>query len=390
LSLLKLKVSTLDRKIDFWSPQFGSQEKSLISDVIDSGFLNDGTVTSRFERQVAELLGSKHVVATTSGTTAIFLALASVGIGVGDEVLVPDVTFIATANAVSLTGAKPVLVDIDPENLTLDPECLGRAITSRTKAIIPVHVSGRAANLSAISDLAKRYGLQVIEDAAEAFLSKYQGKYLGTLGSAGCFSLSPNKTITTGQGGLVVTDDDKLHLRLRELKDQGRTARGTGGDDTHNTIGYNFKFTDLQAAIGLAQLNELPRRAARMRSMYKAYRDGLRGVEGITVISFRIEDGELPQWTDVLVDRRDDLHDHLAAQGIHGRRFWHPLHTQAPYRMPSQAFPNSSKQIPHAMWLPSAFTLSDEDVATVCVEIQNFVRSRGRFNNDYHRGHAVG
>ncbi len=366
----------MDRKLDFWVPQFGPEEKALVADVIDSGFLNDGEVTTRFEGQVADLIGCKHVVATTSGTAAIFLALAGVGIGAGDEVLVPDVTFIATANAVSLTGAKPVLVDIDPQTLNLDPAGAERAITPRTKAIVPVHVSGRAADISAILKIAKRHGLLVIEDAAEAFLSKHSGKCLGTFGSAGCFSLSPNKTITTGQGGLIATDDDQLHVRLRELKDQGRPVRGTGGDDNHNSLGYNFKFTNMQAAIGLAQLKDLLRRVERMRSIYRGYRDSLRGVEGISVIPFNVEQGELPQWTDVLVDQRDALYDHLVSHGIRGRRYWHPIHTQAPYRMPGQQFPNSSKQVPHAMWLPSAFTLSDEDVAVVCAEIQSFLGSQ--------------
>lgn len=379
----------MDRRIDFWVPQFGPEEKALVADVIDSGFLNDGDVTSRFERQIAELLGCKHVIATTSGTAAIFLALASAGIKAGDEVLVPDVTFIATANAVSLTGAKPVLVDVDPANLNLDSAAAEGAITPRTKAIVPVHVSGRAADISAILEIAKRHGSVVIEDAAEAFLSKHRGKCLGTFGSAGCFSLSPNKTITTGQGGLIATDDDQLHVRLRELKDQGRPARGTGGDDTHNSIGYNFKFTNLQAAIGLAQLKDLPRRVDRMRSIHKGYRDGLLGVDGISVLPFHVEQGELPQWTDVLVDQRDALYDHLVSQGIRGRRFWHPIHTQAPYRMPSQQFPNSSKQIPHAMWLPSAFTLSDDDVAAVCAEIQSFLKLQTGIKDGHGRQHAI-
>ncbi|HXR32553.1 MAG TPA: DegT/DnrJ/EryC1/StrS family aminotransferase [Verrucomicrobiae bacterium] len=379
----------MDRKIDFWVPQFGSEEKARVADVIDSGFLNDGDVTSRFEREVASLLGCKHVVATTSGTSAIFLALAGTGVHTGDEVLVPDVTFIATANAVSLAGAKPVLVDVDPHNLNLDPAAAERAITPRTRAIVPVHVSGRAADISAISELAKRHGLLVIEDAAEAFLSKHRGRCLGTFGNAGCFSLSPNKTISTGQGGLIATDDDQLHVRLRELKDQGRPARGTGGDDTHNSVGYNFKFTNLQAAIGLAQLMDLSRRADRMRSIYKGYRDGLRGVDGVSVFPFDVEQGELPQWTDVLVDQRDALYDHLASKGMRGRRFWHPLHTQVAYRSPSQQFPNSSKQIPHAMWLPSAFVLSDEDVATVCGEIRNFVLQQAGLSGGHRPKHAV-
>jgi perosamine synthetase len=380
---------TLNGKIDFWVPEFGSEEKALVAEVIDSGFLNDGEVTTRFEEQVAKLLGCKHAVATTSGTAAIFLALASAGVKAGDEVLVPDVTFIATANAVSLTGAKPVLVDVDPRTLNLDPTAAERAITPRTKAVLPVHVSGRAADLEAIFEMAKRHDLLVIEDAAEAFFSRHRGKFLGTFGSAGCFSLSPNKTITTGQGGLIATDDDQLHARIRELKDQGRPVRGTGGDDIHSSVGYNFKFTNLQAAIGIAQLMDLPRRANRMRKIHEGYRDALRGVAGISVIPFHIEEGELPQWTDVLVDQRSELYHHLVSRGIQGRRFWHPLHTQAPYRMPCERFPNSSKQIPHAMWLPSAFTLSDEDVAVVCAEIRSFVSIRAGLGGSQNRETAV-
>ncbi|HWZ45561.1 MAG TPA: aminotransferase class I/II-fold pyridoxal phosphate-dependent enzyme, partial [Candidatus Saccharimonadales bacterium] len=160
--------SMMNRKLEFWTPQFGPNEKALVAEVIDSGFLNDGEITAQFEVQIAQLLGCKHVVATTSGTAAIFLALAGAGVGPCDEVLVPDVTFIATANAVTLTGAKPVLVDVDPQTLTLDPQCAQRAITTRTKAIAPVHVSGRAADMEAILEIARRHGLLVIEDAAEA------------------------------------------------------------------------------------------------------------------------------------------------------------------------------------------------------------------------------
>src|SRR4029077_15282225 len=216
----------------------------------------------------------------------------------------------------------------------------------RTKAIVPVHVSGRAADLGAIMDIAKRHSLFVVEDAAEGLVSKHKGKCLGTFGIAGCFSLSPNKTVTTGQGGLVATDDDRLHVRLRELKDQGRPVRGTGGADVNDSVGFNFKFTNLQAAVGLGQLKDLQRRVGRMRSIYKGYAEGLRGVDGISVLSFCIEGGEIPQWTDVLADRCDELYGHLAAKEIHGRRFWHPLHTQRPYRMPGNRFPNSAKQVP--------------------------------------------
>ncbi len=379
----------MSRHIEFWLPQFGSEEKTLLAGAVDSGFLNDGPLTAQFERKVADLLGCKHVVAVTSGTAAIFLALAGIGVGPGDEVITPDVTFIATQNAVSLTGAKPVLVDVNPQTLNLDPAATARAITPRTKAIVPVHVSGRAADMEGLAAISNRHGLPIVEDAAEAFLSKYRGKCLGTLGIAGCFSLSPNKTITTGQGGFIATNDDRLHVRLRELKDQGRPVRGTGGDDAHNSVGYNFKFTDLQAAVGLAQLRDLPRRIERMSRIYSGYRDRLRGVEGISVFTVRIEEGELPQWTDVLASRRDELFDHLAARGMRGRRFWHPIHTQPPYLASAENFPNSSGQVPRAMWLPSAFTLTDEDVAVVCAEIRNFAEAADLSAASQGRTHRV-
>jgi perosamine synthetase len=363
------------RDIPWWSPQITGQEYALVKDVLDSNYLNDGDVTTRFEQEVARLVGAKHGVAVTSGTVALFLALAGVGVGPGDEVIVPDVTFVATANAVVLTGAKPVLVDVDPATLNIDPEAVAASVTSRTKAVMPVHVSGRPADMPAIMDVAGAHGLFVVEDAAEAFMSAVNGKYLGTFGHAGCLSFSPNKTITTGQGGMILTNDDALHIRLRELKDQGRPVRGTGGDDIHHSVGYNFKLTNLQAAVGLGQLTHLAPRLDRQKQIYRLYAENLSGVKGITLLGFRLEVGESPQWTDALVERRDDLVRYLEARGAHCRPFWFPIHTQAPYRLPDTAFPNSTKVIPHALWLPSAFTLSDDDVLIVCQYIRDFSES---------------
>ena len=366
----------MTKAIPWWLPQITGQEYALVKDVLDSNYLNDGDVTTRFEQEVAQLVGAKHAVAVTSGTIALFLALAGVGVGPGDEVIAPDVTFIATANAVMLTGARPVLVDIDPATLNMDPAAMAAAITSRTKAVMPVHVSGRSANLPAILEIARVHGLFVIEDAAEAFMSAVDGKYLGTFGHAGCLSFSPNKTITTGQGGMILTDDDALHLRLRELKDHGRPLRGTGGDDIHHSVGFNFKLTNLQAAVGLGQLSALHHRLERQKQIYRLYAENLSGLQGISLPGFRLEAGETPLWTDALVERRDELDRYLQARGAHCRRFWFPIHTQAPYRLPDDKFPNSTRVIPHALWLPSAFTLSDDDVATVCEYIREFIEGR--------------
>ncbi len=366
------------KKIPWWSPEIGPHELGLVKDVLESGYINEGDVTTRFEQRIAELVGAKHAVATTSGTTAIFLGLAAAGIGHGDEVIVPDVTFIATANAVTLSGAKPVLVDIDPRTLNIDPASFEEAITPRTKAVVPVHVTGRGADMKSVCAIAKKHDLVVVEDAAEALRSKHEGRWLGTWGNAGCFSFSPNKTITSGQGGMLVTDDAKLAQRVRELKDQGRPVRGTGGDDLHPSLGFNFKLTNLQSAVALGQLHYLEGRLARQRRIYELYVEGLRDVRGIDVLPFDIAGGACPQWTDALCDHRDELEAYLTARGASSRKFWFPLHTQAPYRASDDAFPNALAATKRALWLPSAFQLTDDDVKSVVGHIRTFYQEKSQ------------
>ena len=236
-----------------------------------------------------------------------------------------------------------------------------------------MHVSGRAAAIERILDIAHAHDIVVVEDAAEALRSRHRGRWLGTFGTAGCFSFSPNKTITTGQGGLIVTDDDGLVARLRELKDQGRPVRGTGGNDVHASIGFNFKLTNLQAAVGIAQLARLDARVERLAAIYREYRRGLAGQRGPR-LPFDVDGGESPQWVDALAERRDGLVEHLARFDIHCRPFWFPIHTQQPYRRPDEGFPNAMRVVPRALWLPSALSLSDEDVRTVCRRIREFYK----------------
>jgi perosamine synthetase len=362
----------MSKKIKWWEPRFGNEEKRLICQAIDRSFPNEGEMTALFEEKISNLLGSKFAVTVTSGTAAMFLSLKALGVGHGDEVIVPDITFIATANAVSMCGATPVLVDVDPKSLTLSPEKFLQAVSDKTKAVIPVHISGRAADLQAILEIAESHNIYVVEDAAEAFMSKYHDKYLGTYGTTGCFSLSAHKTITTGQGGVIITDNEEIHERLRELKDQGRHGRGPGGDDLHYAIGYNFKFTDLQAALGLGQLTVLDSRIDRMKRTYQMYKEELDNIEGISLFSFKVVDGEFPQWTDALVEDRNELDNYLQNLKIDCRKFWLPLHTQTPYLMPDDHFTTSTELSQKAIWLPSAFTLTDADVLTVCSEIKRY------------------
>lgn len=359
-------------RISWWSPEMTGSELGLVKGVLDSNFLNDGDVTEEFACAIAKLIGAKFAVGVTSGTAAIYLALAALEIRDGDEVIVPDMTFIATANAVSMTGATPVLVDVDPGTLNISVAAIDAAITLKTKAVVPVHVSGRAADMAAILSICANRGVSVIEDAAEALCSAHKDRYLGTFGRAGCFSFSPNKVITTGQGGIVVTEDEVIFHRLRELKDQGRPVRGTGGADAHDSIGFNFKLTNLQAAVGLGQLAKLSGRLERIRETYRIYRSELAEVKGIRVLPFKIDKGEQPQWIDALAERRDELDTFLAKNGAGCRRFWFPLHTQKPYRRDDADFPNSTRLGKQAIWLPSAFQMTDSDVKTVCHLIKRF------------------
>ena len=189
----------------------------------------------------------------------------------------------------------------------------------------------------------------------------------------GCLSFSPMKLITTGQGGMVITDDDALHLRLRQLKDQGRSIRGTGGDDPHPIVGYNFKLTNLQAALGLGQLETLDRRMDHVRRMYAAYKGGLEGLNAVRVLPCDTEGGALPLWVDVIVERCAELVPFLRERGIDCRPFWHPIHTQPCYRLPDERFPVATEMLPKAVWLPSAFSVSEADVARVCKSIREFL-----------------
>jgi len=363
----------MGQKIHWWQPSIGDEEIKLLKKVLDNNFPNEGELTALFEREITQLLGCKYAVTVTSGTTALFLALKALGVGPKDEVVVPDVTFIATVNAVEMCGATPVLVDVNPGTMNMDPEAFDRAITARTKAVVPVHVSGRAVDMEVVLKIAEGKSIAVVEDAAQALMSMHKGKYLGTFGDAGCFSFSPHKTITTGQGGVVVTNNENLHRRLRELKDQGRQVRGTGGDDLHNVIGYNFKFTDLQAAVGLGQLHYLRSRLERMKKNYSLYSGELKGLQGISLFHFRLDEGEIPQWTDAVVEERDGLDAYLEANNIDCRRYWFPIHTQKPYRGNDNEFPNSLRLSAKALWLPSAFTLTDSDIQEVCFHIRKFM-----------------
>jgi perosamine synthetase len=350
-------------------PLLGSEEREEVLKVLDSSFITEGQKTREFETEVARFVGAQYALAVNNATVGLAIALMSLGIGPADEVLVPDFTFIATANAVALIGATPVFVDVDPHTFVIDLEDASRRITRRSRAIVPVHLNGRAPDMDRLKSFAAERGLRIVEDAAQAFGSRYAGRHLGTFGEAGVYSLGTTKIITTGQGGIIVTQSRKIYEACVRLKDHGRPARSS---EVHETFGFNSKFTDLQAALGLAQLRKLPERIEKKRELYRRYRDALSSLGGVEFPPIDLSE-TVPWFVDILCADRAALESHLKSAGIGTRRFYLPLHSQ-PCFMRSESYPNTELISRTGLWLPSSSTLMRLDVADICSHIQAFDR----------------
>ena len=254
-------------------PEIGDEEIAAVAKVLRSGYLVQGQHVAEFERSVAEYVGVRHAVAVSSGTAALHLALAALEIGPGDEVIVPDFTFPATANVVALLGATPVLVDVDPTTFNVRTDHLAAAITPRTRALLPVHLFGQPADMQPILDLAAAHDLPVIEDAACALGATYHGRACGSLGRLACFSFHPRKAITTGEGGMIVTDDDALAERLRLLRNHGMAPAAHGM--SFSLPGYNYRLTEMQGALGAVQMTRLESIIAQRTRLAELYQAAL-------------------------------------------------------------------------------------------------------------------
>lgn len=260
-------------------PVMGEEELIEIGEVLRSGYVAQGPTVARFEREVAGYVGAAHGFAVSSATTALHLSLVVLGIGPGDEVLVPDFTFPATANVVVQQGATPVLVDIDAQTFTMDVQDLERKVTSRSRAVIPVHTFGLAADMDGVHAVAERHGLVVVEDAACALGATYRGRRCGTLGKLACFSFHARKVISTGEGGLITTDDDGLAERIQLLRSHG--GRREGGRFSFMDAGFNYRLSDIQAAVGLAQMRRLDGFLRTRRELADALSAALRDLPGV-------------------------------------------------------------------------------------------------------------
>jgi perosamine synthetase len=363
------RVSTIgfDRCRDFVQiarPDLSHLEFRLLLDAFLSTWISSsGEYLGEFQKRFASLLGCKHAIAVSNCTVALHLALEALDLGPGDEVILPDLTFAATINAVIHCGAKPVIVDIDPRSWTLDVTAVRRAITRRTKAIIPVHLYGRPADLDALGELAESRGIAIVEDCAEALGASHAGRPVGSFGAIGCFSFFANKTITTGEGGMCVTDSDAIAERLKVLRDHGMTP---GRRYWHEQPGFNGRMTNLQAAIGVAQLARLPEILARNRRIEALYRHHLRTLPGI-VFPPPLPHGTEPAiWlVSVLVpaEKRGALIDAAAKAGIEIRPFFYSLSTMRPYRRYGRRCPNSLGLSARGINLPTSNAVDESVIA---------------------------
>jgi perosamine synthetase len=352
-------------------PLFGEPEKREILAYLEGdGFITEYKKTEELEIEIAKFVGSKHCIVVNNGTISLTLAALALDIRSGDEVIVPNYTMIATPNSVKILGAQPIFVDVEPSTLVADIELVRKAITKRTKAIMLVSANGRspAAGVAEFEALSSATGIPIIEDSAQSLGSYFpDGRHIGRAGRIGSFSFSTSKIVSTGQGGALITDDDLLAMKIRRLKDFGRA---TGGIDEHDTIGYNFKFTELQACVGLAQLRQLPSRVLRKKEIWSLYKENLEVIPGIQVFQHDLKVCT-PWFIDTQADDRESLIAHLSEAGIGTRRMYPPINRQKCYEMPG-SFGVSEKIGRHGLWLPSMIQIRNNEIVHICKQISNF------------------
>lgn len=374
-------------KVNQFMPYIGLEEYEAIKPCFEDNWITEGPKSKQFEQELLELTGSKYGVFAQNGTLALYLGLRGMGIGPGDEVIVPDFTFIASANAVEMCGAKPVFVDIKKSDLQIDINDCERAVNENTKAIMPVHVFGLSANMDEVMQFAKNKELKVIEDAAQAIGIYWNKKHCGTFGDVGCFSFFADKTITTGEGGFVVTDDKEIYDKMLYLRNQGRKNRGSF---VHPEIGYNFRLTDIQSAMGLVQLRKLKEIQSKKTSLLNLYEEELQDLNQIRIIK---PDNSLSSHTPFRVvimssSPTEGLQEHFKKKDIEVRTVFYPLHRQPCYSSPkyqlytnnkgegvlngSWNFPNSIRAYDHGVCLPSYPSLEEEKVKYVCDTIKEY------------------
>ena len=363
-------------------PNIGPLEIELVSRVLASDTLAMGPFTDEFEAQIAALADRRHGVAVCNGTAALHLAVRGLGIGPGDEVVTTPFSFVASANCVLFESATPVFADIEEETLGLDPELAERAIGPATRALLPVDVFGNPCRISELESLARTRALALIEDSCEALGTRLNGRPLGSFGDASAFAFYPNKQITTGEGGMIVTDDDDLAGRLRSMRNQGRDEDGTWL--RHIQLGFNYRIDELSAALGVAQLQRRHELKAGRDRVVAAYRERLGNLDWLSLPT-AVPGAEVDWFVYVIrlhprVDR-DRLIGQLAAEGVPGRPYFSPIHLQPFYRerfgYKAGDFPITERVAASTLAIPFSSRLADEHIDRVCEVLVTAVQQQG-------------
>jgi perosamine synthetase len=366
--------------IPVYSPFLDDQVRRYVLDCLDSGWISSlGKYVGEFETAFARFCGAPYGVATSSGTSALHLALVVLGIGHADEVLLPSLTFVATANAVRYVGAQPVFVEADPATWCMDPADVRRRITPRTRAVIAVHLYGHPVDMDPLLAMAHEHGLRIVEDAAEAHGARYRGRQVGALGDVGCFSFYGNKIVTTGEGGMLVTMDAAVAERARLLRDHAMDPKRRYW---HPEVGFNYRMTNIQAAIGCAQMERIDEILASKRRIARQYADQLREVSGLTLAPCAPWAESVYWMYSVLVEdgfgmTRDQVMAELRTHGIDTRPFFVPMHRLPPYRS-SVPLPVSDRLAARGINLPSGSGLTEEEVRTVTAALRGMSGARGK------------
>lgn len=370
-------------KVPQFQPYIDNKEYDAIKSCFDSNWITEGPLSKRFVDKILELTGAKYGVLAPNGTLSIYMALRAIGVGPGDEVIVPNFTFIASANAVEMCGAKPVFVDVK-EDLQIDVDKCIRLVNHRTKAIMPVHVYGMACDMDEVMEFAKNYKIKVVEDAAQGIGITWKGKHTGTFGDVGSFSFFADKTLTTGEGGMVVTNDKDLYEKLLYLRNQGRIDRGSF---IHPELGYNFRMTDLQSAIGLSQFEKLPEIIEKKSEILKTYKNLLN--PKIKIIEPSENSNHIPFRVCIIIPNGSQkLMEYMKENGIETRTFFYPLHKQPCYMKKKKTlfekiffeknndkeFEVSIRMYNEGVCLPSFVSISQEQISFICQKINEYVQ----------------
>ena len=370
------------RKIPIAEPEVSRVDIEYVTKALRSGWISGkGIYVDEFERRFAEWVGAEYAIATSSGTSALHLALAALGIGAGDEVIIPAFSMIAIPFAVSYTGARSRLVDSEDLTWNMDPPSVEEKLTRKTRAIVAMHTYGHPVDMDPIMDIAGKHELHVLEDAAEAHGAEYKGRKVGTIGEIGCFSFYSNKIITTGEGGMVVTSDSKLAARARLLRDMA-FGKDSLHRFEHQCVAYNYRLTNIQAALGLAQLERVEHFIEERRARAKVYDDLLGSLEGIRLPPEASWAKNVYWMYSILVDEkdyglnRDRLIERLGTRGIETRPFFVPVHQQPAYAelYRSEAYPESEMLARTGLNLPSGNTLTVKQVECVAKTIASLCR----------------